>query len=52
MKPVKVKFDWEEPSIEENYGHTQNEWGNSVSNNKKDSFVIYSYKMAWENTYD
>ncbi len=49
VKPVKVSLDWEHPSIEENYGHTQSEWGKSISNNKKDPSVIYSYKMKWEN---
>jgi len=44
-----VTFDWEHPNIEENYGHTQNEWGKSISNNKKSS-VIYAYKMKWEST--
>ena len=48
VKPEKVKFDWEHPSIEENYGHTQSEWGKSITNNKKEPFVIYAYKMKWE----
>lgn len=48
MKPVKVEFDWEHPSIEENYDHTQSEWGKSISNNKKYRPVIYAYKMKWE----
>jgi hypothetical protein len=49
VKTVKVDFDWEHPSIEENHGHTQSEWGKSISDNKKESFVIYAYKMKWEN---
>lgn len=48
MKPVKVESNGEYQSTEKNYGHTQNEWG--ISNNKKDSSVIYSYKMKWETT--
>lgn len=48
MKPVKVESDLEHQSIEKDYGHTQSEWGKSISNNKKDSSVIYSYKMKWE----
>ena len=27
MEPIKVKFDWENPSIIENKGHNQSEWG-------------------------
>ena len=50
MKSVKVVLDWEHPSIEENYGHTQSEWGKSIPNNKKDPSVIYAYKMKWETT--
>ena len=48
VKPEKVKFDWEHHNIEENHAHTQSEWDNSVSDNKKESFVIYAYKMKWE----
>lgn len=50
VKPVKVEFNWEHPSIEENHGHTQSEWGKPILNNKKESSVIYSYKMKWEIT--
>ncbi len=51
VKPIKVDFDWEHPSLEENYGHTQSEWGESIPNDKK-SPIIYSYKMKWEITDD
>ena len=49
MEHVKVKFDWEHPSIDEHYGHTQSEWGNHHSKYKKDPIVICAYKMNWEN---
>ena len=52
MKPVKVEFNWEHPSIEENHGHTQSEWGKPMLDNKNESSVIYSYKMKWEITDD
>ena len=48
MNPENIKFDWAHPSIEENYGHTQSEWGKPLKNNKKEPFVIYAYKMKWE----
>lgn len=47
VESVKADFDWEHPSIEENYGHTQSEWG-TIPNNKKDPKIIFSYKMKWE----
>ena len=43
-----MKFNWDHPSIEENYGHTQSEWGRYVSKDKKKSVVICAYKMKWE----
>ena len=48
MESVKVGFDWEHPSVEENYGHTQSEWGKSISNDKKKSTIIFSYKIRWK----
>jgi hypothetical protein len=48
VESVKVKFDWVHPSVDENYGHTQSEWGKSIPNTKKVPFVIYAYKMKWE----
>ena len=43
MEPVKVKFDWDNPSIIENKGHNQSEWGM-----KKTTHKIITYKMKWE----
>lgn len=48
MESIKVEFDWKKPSIDENYGHTQSEWGKSISYNKKAPCVVYAYKMKWE----
>jgi hypothetical protein len=48
VESVKVEFDWAHPSVDENYGHTQSEWGKSIPNTKKVPFVIYTYKMKWE----
>ena len=48
VESVKVEFDWVHPSVDENYGHTQSEWGKSIPNTKKVPFVIYAYKMKWE----
>ena len=48
VKPVKVEFDWEHHSIDENNGHTQSEWGNHVPSIRKEPSIIYSYKMKWE----
>lgn len=42
MEPVKVKFDWDNPSIVENKGHNQSEWGRKPKN------TITAYKMSWE----
>ena len=46
MKTVKVDFDWDNPSVEENFGHIQSEWGNGAD--KKDPEIIFAYKMKWE----
>ena len=48
VEHVQMKFNWDHPSIEENYGHTQSEWGRYVSRDKKKSSVICAYKMKWE----
>ncbi|WP_016939339.1 MULTISPECIES: hypothetical protein [Nitrosopumilus] len=42
MEPVKVKFDWDKPSLIENNGHNQGEWG------QKPKTRITAYKMSWE----
>ncbi len=33
-----------------NYGHTQNEWGKPIADNKKEPSIIFTYKMKWEST--
>jgi len=33
-----------------NYGHTENEWGKSITNNKKETNTIFTYKIKWEST--
>lgn len=43
MEPVKVKFDWNNPSIIENKGHNQSEWGK-----RKPNSTITAYKIRWE----
>ena len=35
MKTRFVKWNWEQPSVEENSGHNQNEWGGFHKNPKK-----------------
>lgn len=44
METTKVKFDWDNPSISENKGHNQSEWGIR----KSDTQFIIAYKMKWE----
>ena len=48
MKSKKVESDLEHQSIEKEYDHTQSERGKSISSNKKNFHIIYSYKMKWE----
>ena len=43
MKTVNVKFDWNNPSIKENKGHTQTVWGTF-----RKPYCLVSYKTIWE----
>lgn len=43
METVDVKFDWSSPSIKENKGHTQSEWGKF-----RKPYYLVSYKTVWE----
>lgn len=41
------KFKWNELS-DLNSGHTVDEWGKPISNNKDKPHVIFAYKMKWD----
>ena len=44
METVDVEFDWDKPSVKENNGHNQSEWGIRTP----DTIFNKAYKMRWE----
>lgn len=37
MKTRFIEWHWNEPSTQENHGHTQSEWGLKIKKNQKNS---------------